>query len=365
MNSLNDLRDSMVRRWATSCLLLLSGAFCAFALDVTQLQVTSKIISEVFMVTQNNKYSFTASVAIEVCEALHANIATKAQVETALQNGLEMCRFGWVEEKIAVAPRIQANPRCGQSKTGLVPWRAPESQLFDVFCFKDTGTVTTQRAMATRSVTTKKQEGSTSPRHPVTLPPLITSVLTRRVPLPTSTISPHAISPSIPPPPSKKADTTLHKTPVTTTSTTTRRTTTSTRSFPASSTTTSTSTTTSSSTSSTSTLSPPVQTAGLAPFHLEHSVQSNLGAAPVALLVTLGLLFVLLAATAVYYKKKGRSLPLQRPEQEKGAVETEMFKHFRERDLKRHPSTGDGERSRKCSSDITLLMEQEAKAEIA
>lgn len=63
--------------------------------------------------------------------------------------------------------------------------------------------------------------------------------------------------------------------------------------------------------------------------------------------------------------RKGGSLPFVRPEQEKGVVETEMFKHFRERDLRRHHPAGDGERSRKCSSDITLLMEQEAKAEIA
>lgn len=63
--------------------------------------------------------------------------------------------------------------------------------------------------------------------------------------------------------------------------------------------------------------------------------------------------------------RKGRNLPFPRPGQEIGVVETEMFKHFRERDLKRHHSVGDGERSRKCSSDITLLMEQEAKAEIA
>ncbi|XP_062403425.1 lymphatic vessel endothelial hyaluronic receptor 1b [Sardina pilchardus] len=359
----------MVRHWATSCLLLLSGAFCAFALDAARLQVSSKTISGVFMVTQNNKYSFNASVAIEVCETLHGNIATKAQVETALQNGLEMCRYGWVEEKIAVVPRIQANPKCGQNKTGLVLWRPVESKLLDVFCFSDTGTATTQRAMAT-SVTTKRQEVSTSARYPVTPPPLITSALTSLLgPLRTSTISHHDLSSSTSPPLSKKApaehlprstsssqvtDTTLHKTPVTTT--TTRRTTTSTRSFPASTTT----STTSSSTSST--LSPPVQTAGLAPSHSENP---NLGVAPVALLVTLGLLLILLVAVAVCYKKKGRSLPFHRPEQEKGAVETEMFKHFRERDLKRHPSTGDGDRSRKCSSDITLLMEQETKAEIA
>ena len=44
-------------------------------------------------------------------------------------------RFGWVEEKIVVVPRIQASPKCGNNKIGLVTWRAAESKAFDAFCF--------------------------------------------------------------------------------------------------------------------------------------------------------------------------------------------------------------------------------------
>ncbi|XP_042563425.1 lymphatic vessel endothelial hyaluronic receptor 1b isoform X2 [Clupea harengus] len=354
----------MARHWTTSCLLLCAGAFCALALDLSQVQVTTrKTISGVFMVTLNNQYSFNASVASEACKALHANIATQAQVEMALLNGLEMCRFGWVEEKIVVVPRIQASPKCGNNKIGLVTWRAAESKAFDAFCF-NADTVTTLRASTASIPTTERPDRSTSPQHPATFPPfLITSTLAKRLPVTTPTFTRSSLSPSILPPFSSKAPEhppkstsssqftykALHTTTVTTT-TTTRLPSSSPPSIPSS--------------SSSSSLSPPVHTGDLAPSHSNYPEKSNVGA-PIAILTTAVLVLGILAGTAVYYKKKGRSLPFQRPAQEKGAAETEMFKHFRERDLKRRQSGGDGERSRKCSSDITLLMEQEAKAEIA
>ncbi|XP_038153681.1 lymphatic vessel endothelial hyaluronic acid receptor 1a isoform X1 [Cyprinodon tularosa] len=85
-----------------------------------------------------HQYAFNASEARKVCQDLGLSIASKAQVEDALSRGLETCRFGWTDEQIAVIPRIHALVNCGQNKTGVVPWRASVTTLFDVFCFNET-----------------------------------------------------------------------------------------------------------------------------------------------------------------------------------------------------------------------------------
>ncbi len=48
-------------------------------------------------------------------------------------------RFGWVDEQIAVVPRVQVKSNCGNGKTGVVVWRADPSREFDAFCFNLTG----------------------------------------------------------------------------------------------------------------------------------------------------------------------------------------------------------------------------------
>ncbi|XP_063052470.1 lymphatic vessel endothelial hyaluronic receptor 1b [Engraulis encrasicolus] len=361
----------MFRHWSASCLLWICGVTCALDLYIPQGRVaTTKTVSGIFQVRLNDKYSINASMGSGICSALQVDIATKAQVQTALNNGLELCRFGWVEEKIAVVPRIIANPNCGKNNVGLVLWRATEDKLFDVFCFNNTGTGTTPRVTTTLSTpTTARQERRPSPRHsspphPTTPLLLLTPTLPRRPPLTTST-KPHSfLFPSTHTPLARKA---LSSTSTTTTTTTTTATTTTT-------------TTTISHLSSSSrppsvsspvhpsfpSLHPPVQSGVLASAPSNQLVSSNTAEAPViAVLIIVAIAVTTLAMLAMYYKKKGGSLPFRRQSQQKGAVETEMFKHFRERDLKRRPSAGDGERSRKCSSDITLLMEQEAKAEVA
>lgn len=48
-------------------------------------------------------------------------------------------RYGWIEEQIAVIPRIERNEKCGQNSSGVTPWRASISRKFDVYCFKPAG----------------------------------------------------------------------------------------------------------------------------------------------------------------------------------------------------------------------------------
>ncbi len=50
-----------------------------------------------------------------------------------------LLRFGWIDEHFAVIPRSKALLNCGKNQTGLVTWRAPVTQKFDVFCFNESG----------------------------------------------------------------------------------------------------------------------------------------------------------------------------------------------------------------------------------
>ncbi|XP_071344601.1 lymphatic vessel endothelial hyaluronic acid receptor 1a isoform X2 [Trachinotus anak] len=88
------------------------------------------------------QYAFNASEARRLCLFLGVNIASKAQVQAALTRGLETCRFGWIDEHLAIIPRIKALTNCGKGKTGLVTWRAPVTQKFDVFCFNESDAAT-------------------------------------------------------------------------------------------------------------------------------------------------------------------------------------------------------------------------------
>ncbi|KAL1256939.1 hypothetical protein QQF64_012484 [Cirrhinus molitorella] len=130
----------MARVWLQLCLrfFLFTSTLC---LDVSQIQVpTNDGVSGVLLVqTKTNKYSFNAIEAKEACEAIKMRIATKAEVETANKNGLQTCRFGWVEEQIAVVPRTEKSEKCGKSELGVIVWRADISKLFDVYCFKPAG----------------------------------------------------------------------------------------------------------------------------------------------------------------------------------------------------------------------------------
>ncbi|KAI4875943.1 hypothetical protein NFI96_034527 [Prochilodus magdalenae] len=123
-------------------LLVLLANFITSALliDISQITVHPKhgSISGVFHASFSASYAFNASAARDVCEQLGVTIADKAQMLRASTHGFETCRFGWIDEQIAVIPRIHANKACGQGGVGLIPWRASLSAKFDVYCFNST-----------------------------------------------------------------------------------------------------------------------------------------------------------------------------------------------------------------------------------
>ncbi|XP_034052825.1 lymphatic vessel endothelial hyaluronic acid receptor 1a [Gymnodraco acuticeps] len=113
-------------------------------------------VAGVFQVSDLNylnqpQYSYNASDARSLCLSFGVNIASKAQVQEALTRGLETCRYGWIDEHLAVVPRVKAIPNCGQNKTGLVTWRVDVTKKLDVFCFNESEATTQLKDATTDS----------------------------------------------------------------------------------------------------------------------------------------------------------------------------------------------------------------------
>uniref|UniRef100_A0A8C1ZRJ1 Lymphatic vessel endothelial hyaluronic receptor 1a n=1 Tax=Cyprinus carpio TaxID=7962 RepID=A0A8C1ZRJ1_CYPCA len=117
----------MARVWMRmlKMMMLFSGLFVS--LNPKQ-AISGLIISSI-----GNQYALNASAARDLCEHLGLTIASKAQVAEAQKHSLETCRFGWIDEQIAVVPRVQAKANCGSGKTGVVVWHANPSTKFEVF----------------------------------------------------------------------------------------------------------------------------------------------------------------------------------------------------------------------------------------
>ncbi|TRY95815.1 hypothetical protein DNTS_021267 [Danionella cerebrum] len=118
---------------------LCSLVMSCVTLDMRMVKVFPKqAISGVFEVSLGNKYALNASAARDVCQKLGLTIANKAQITVAQKSGLETCRFGWIDEQVAVVPRVHVKSNCGNGSTGVVVWRANPSAQFEVFCFNVT-----------------------------------------------------------------------------------------------------------------------------------------------------------------------------------------------------------------------------------
>ncbi|XP_062271503.1 lymphatic vessel endothelial hyaluronic acid receptor 1a isoform X1 [Scomber scombrus] len=150
-------------------------------IDTSHIRVfpaVNRSIAGVFQVSYLNylnqpQYAFNASDARKLCSTLGVNIASKEQVQKALRRGLETCRFGWIDEHLAVIPRIKALSTCGKNQTGLVTWRASVTQNFDVFCFNESDI--TAQLMDTTTQLPSESASSISPSSP---PPVTSSFTT-------------------------------------------------------------------------------------------------------------------------------------------------------------------------------------------
>uniref|UniRef100_A0A8V0ZH69 Lymphatic vessel endothelial hyaluronan receptor 1 n=1 Tax=Gallus gallus TaxID=9031 RepID=A0A8V0ZH69_CHICK len=75
------------------------------------------------------------SEASNVCNRLNLQLASKEQVEKALNHGFETCSSGWIKDGSVAIPRITSNMKCGKGSVGLVNWRPNHAHKFTVYCF--------------------------------------------------------------------------------------------------------------------------------------------------------------------------------------------------------------------------------------
>ncbi|CDQ73572.1 unnamed protein product [Oncorhynchus mykiss] len=357
----------MARVWLFSCFLFTMAVY-VLTFEFNLIKVFPEVgrNSGVSMVSYGNQYALNASQARAMCLFLNITIATWEQVHTAHQHGLETCGYGWIDEQIAVIPRIVKSMKCGRNNIGLIIWRAPINKPFHVFCFNLTDlenpldittpkVQTTTKTMTTTTVSTSaptttrtvKNRVKTTPKVPA---PKSTTQVSRLAPTTTTTTTylvqstTSFISTSPPPSPSPSSlpcPTSLsHLLP------------TSSRSLPSSFSPSSPPLISFLSFTSSSLVSSPSQ-------NTSNHIESPVGAISTALLVVLPLLA---AAVAVCYYKTTRGVfPIQfwRRGQHnlKDDIETEMWRHTdSEMDLQDPQQREGGEENgdRKFTSDIIV-----------
>ncbi|XP_068560635.1 LOW QUALITY PROTEIN: lymphatic vessel endothelial hyaluronic receptor 1b [Cebidichthys violaceus] len=122
-------------RFCTRCLLF-SFAACLLASNSNLIKVPQRPgAAGVFLLMEGGGYTFDLAAARAACLALNVTVASRAQMERAVRLGLQTCKFGWIAEQIAVVPRLTADSKCGNGKTGVVTWSARADRKFGVFCF--------------------------------------------------------------------------------------------------------------------------------------------------------------------------------------------------------------------------------------
>ncbi|KAG7473721.1 hypothetical protein MATL_G00098850, partial [Megalops atlanticus] len=363
LSSAADLRHSvaMAGVWLISCHFLTLAIF-ALTLDPRQIKVypengaISGVFEASFLNPQNRPiYSFNASQARAVCQLLNVVIASKAQVEEAHKNGLETCRFGWIDEQIAVIPRITPSQGCGQNRVGIVVWRAIPSKLFDVFCFKSQDEAKQLHDTTTHVPTTSKSTTGV-PTTPTTTPTV--PILHQSTQSALSTSCPHCHSTATPPSPSSSSSSSFSLSLSSSSSPSSPH--------PLSS---------SPSRSLSPSASPPplISTQSFTPHsptdepvepELKNTTESSIGAVPIALLILAVILLVLAAVAALWYYKINRiSFSFWRRGQQKEDIETEVWEHFCIKDLKEQQAGIEMNGSRKNSSDMSLDEDPETRTD--
>ncbi|XP_028650130.1 aggrecan core protein-like [Erpetoichthys calabaricus] len=109
---------------------------CSYARAMSAYCYRPVALHEVYQILSPElKMGFTFKDAKSICEFQGTTMATKEQLKTALQNGYETCRAGWVNESEIVMPRIHSVLSCAKGDIGLLQLSASNTTS-SVFCFQ-------------------------------------------------------------------------------------------------------------------------------------------------------------------------------------------------------------------------------------
>ncbi|XP_040894722.1 lymphatic vessel endothelial hyaluronic receptor 1b [Toxotes jaculatrix] len=336
----------MASFWVFTQFLLLcfAASFPAFESSVIKAAPQSQRVAGVFMVPEGGQYTLNFSAAIAACLFLNVTIATTDQMQRAVQQGLEMCKFGWVAEKIAVIPRRTSAKTCGDGKTGVVPWFAPAERQFGVFCFSGSDLEETQ------STSKAAPQTSTSPSTPTTtLVKSTTTTAPSRKPMTTKSPEQTSFTSAFTLPVKIAHSTGISSTSTSLKSLSTRVPTSLSHLI----------------TSKAAVVALAFSTSEPALPQSVSSAKLSLGVAPMALII-LGVIVLLLAAAGAVWYYKLNIFTFWSPGQQKDDTETEMWKHTdSETDLHSQHRAEDNDENeepdRKYSSDIMLCVNPHIK----
>ncbi|XP_051884818.1 lymphatic vessel endothelial hyaluronic acid receptor 1-like [Pristis pectinata] len=126
-------------RWGVISVVVLSQVLVGLPqapLNIQDIKYDECRVWGVFHIILEDEYNLNLSQAHKACQLFDSVLATKAQVDRALQQGFERCRYGWVEDGFLVIPRITLKEICGQNKTGVVIWKQDPAMKYDAYCFR-------------------------------------------------------------------------------------------------------------------------------------------------------------------------------------------------------------------------------------
>nr|XP_045012238.1 CD44 antigen isoform X4 [Jaculus jaculus] len=109
---------------------------CLVQLSLAQPQIDLNITCRyagVFHVEKNGRYSISRTEAPDLCQAFNSTLPTMAQMERALDQGFETCRYGFIEGHVVI-PRITPNAICAANNTGVYILTSNTS-YYDTYCF--------------------------------------------------------------------------------------------------------------------------------------------------------------------------------------------------------------------------------------
>ncbi|KAL6474180.1 hypothetical protein MHYP_G00177410 [Metynnis hypsauchen] len=124
--------------WIVLCLGLTFGLLASSWAGFTQeAKVRGCSHRGVYYVQGNDRHTLAFTEAQELCESLGGTLANATQMATAYGTGLEICRYGWINDGNVSIVRQRANILCRANQTGLIIFK-PTDGTYDAFCYDDT-----------------------------------------------------------------------------------------------------------------------------------------------------------------------------------------------------------------------------------